>query len=158
MLSNTFLDFISDMVTTDHKHYNRWYRKYSRESSTSGIPFKKLVLLEVSYFARNIYEMETITLVLWYIEDLTSLENNIVWFWNSLEVSSQLIVQWNNVIYFHIRGSFLTTFCTSFSKRVHNSKEIVTLQGFFVLTVIYVDIKTYPLTKYYYIIERVYLF
>ena len=51
---------------------------------------------------------------------------------------------------------FLTTFCTGFWKRVHNSKEIVKLQGLFVLTVGYVDIKTYSLTKYYYIIETVY--
>ena len=34
---------------------------------------------------------------------------------------------------------------------MHNSKEIVILQGFFVLTVGYVDVKTHPLTKYYYI-------
>ena len=46
------------------------------------------------------------------------------------------------------------TFCTSFWKRVHNSKKIA--QGLFVLTVGYVDMTTYPLTKYYYIIGRVY--
>ena len=34
---------------------------------------------------------------------------------------------------------------------MHNSKEIVNLEGLFVLTVGYVDMKTYPLTKYYYI-------
>ena len=39
---------------------------------------------------------------------------------------------------------------------MHNSKEIVNIQGLFVLTVGYVDMTTYPLTKYYYIIERVY--
>ena len=49
-------------------------------------------------------------------------------------MSSQLIVQWNYIIYFHIRGSFFL----------------------FALIVGYVDIKTYQLTKYYYIIERVY--
>ena len=27
MLLNTSLDFISDMEVTDHKHYDRWYRK-----------------------------------------------------------------------------------------------------------------------------------
>ena len=59
---------------------------------------------------------------------------------------SQLPVQWNYIIYFHIRAFFLTTFCTNFWKRVHNSKEIVNLQGLFVLTVGYVDMKTYPLT------------
>ena len=31
------------------------------------------------------------------------------------------------------------------------------MKGLFVLTVGYVDITTYPLTKYYYIIERVYI-
>ena len=46
------------------------------------------------------------------------------------------------------------TFCTSFWKRVHNSKKIA--QGLFVLTVGYVDMTTYPLTKYYYVIEGVY--
>ena len=39
---------------------------------------------------------------------------------------------------------------------MHNSKELVNLQGLFVLTVGYIDIKTYPLTKYYNIIKRVY--
>ena len=53
-----------------------------------------------------------------------------------LWIYSQRTVQWNYVMSFHIRGSFLTTFCTSFCKRVHNSK------GLFVLTVGYVDIKT----------------
>ena len=66
-------------------------------------------------------------------------------------MSSQLIVQWNYVIHFDIRGSFFNNFCSSFWKRVHNSKEIVNLQGLFVLTVGYVDMKTYPLTKYNYI-------
>ena len=40
---------------------------------------------------------------------------------------------------------------------MHNLKEIVNIQGLFVLTVGYVDVNTYPLTKYYYIMERVYL-
>ena len=75
-----------------------------------------------------------------------------------LWMSNQLIVQWNYITHFHIRGSFLTTFCRSFWKRAHNSKEIVNIQGLFVLTVGYVDVTTYPLTKYYYIIERVYFF
>ena len=51
---------------------------------------------------------------------------------------------------------YLRTFCTSFWKRVHNSKEIVNIQDLFVLTVGNVDMTTYPLTKYYYIIEKVY--
>ena len=40
---------------------------------------------------------------------------------------------------------------------MHNSKEIVNIQGLFVLTVGYVDMTTYPLLKYHYIIERSYL-
>ena len=67
-------------------------------------------------------------------------------------MSSQPIVQWNYVMYFHIRGSFLTTFCTSFWERVHNLKEIVNIQGLFVATVGYVDVTTYSLTNYHYII------
>ena len=51
---------------------------------------------------------------------------------------------------------FLTTFCNSIWKKVHNLKEIVNMQGLFVLTVGYIDMTTYPPTKYYYIIERVY--
>ena len=64
-------------------------------------------------------------------------------------MSSQPIVQWNYIVYFHI-------FRTSFWKRVHNSKEIINTQGLFILTVANVDMTTYPLTKYYYIIEKVY--
>ena len=37
---------------------------------------------------------------------------------------------------------------------MHNSNEIVNIQDLFVLNVGYVDKTTYPLTKYYYIIER----
>ena len=37
-----------------------------------------------------------------------------------------------------------------------NLKEIVNIQVLFVLTLGYVDMATYPLTKYYYITERVY--
>ena len=70
-------------------------------------------------------------------------------------MSSQPIVQWSYIIYIHIRGSFLSTFCTSICERVHNSKEFVNMQDLFVLAVGYVDMTTYPLTKYYYIIERV---
>ena len=39
---------------------------------------------------------------------------------------------------------------------MHNLKEIANLQDLFVLTVGYVDMTTYSLTKYYYIAERVY--
>ena len=72
-------------------------------------------------------------------------------------MSSQPIVQWNFKIHFHIRGSFFSNFRTSFWKRVNNSKGIVNIQGLLVFTVGYVDMTTYPLTKYYYIIEKVYL-
>ena len=53
--------------------------------------FKNYVLLGVNYFARSKYEMETVTLGLCYIEDLIFLENNInniVWFWDPLDVQS----------------------------------------------------------------------
>ena len=40
--------------------------------------FKKKVLLEVSYIARNIKEIKTITLVLYHIKDLIFLENKTV--------------------------------------------------------------------------------
>ena len=48
------------------------------EFLNSGKLLKKYVLLEVSYLARNVYEMETVTLELRYIEDLIFLETNIV--------------------------------------------------------------------------------
>ena len=48
------------------------------EFLNSGKLLKKYVLLEVSYLARNIYEMETVTSQLRYIEDLIFLETNIV--------------------------------------------------------------------------------
>ena len=44
--------------------------------------------MEVSYFARNIYDKETVTSGLCYIEYSVFLENNIVWFWKSLDVMS----------------------------------------------------------------------
>ena len=78
MLSNTSLDFISDMRITDQKHYERYYRKKNIESSTSGMLFKKYVLLELSYFARNIYETEILTSGLYYIENLIFHKNEIV--------------------------------------------------------------------------------
>ena len=40
---------------------------------------------------------------------------------------------------------------------MHNSEEIVNMKGLFVLNIGYVDMTTYPLTNYYYIIEKVYL-
>ena len=50
--------------------------------------FKKKDLLELSYFVRNIYQTETVTSGLCYIEDLIFLDNKVVWFWNPLEVQS----------------------------------------------------------------------
>ena len=54
-------------------------------------------------------------------------------------MASQPIIQWNYIIYCHIIGS------------VFNN-----IQGLFILTIGYVNMTTYPLTKNYYIIERVY--
>ena len=118
--------------------------------------FKKQAILEVSYFARNIYETEAVTLGFCYIKDLKSFIKIIQFDFEIRWISNQTIVQQNYIIYFHIQGSFLTTFCTSFWKRAHNSKEIVNIQGLFVLIIGYVVMKTYTLTKYYYIIARVY--
>ena len=39
---------------------------------------------------------------------------------------------------------------------MHNLKETVNIQGLFVLTIGNVDMTTYALTKYYYIIERLF--
>ena len=50
-------------------------------------------------------------------------------------MSSQSIVRWNYVIYVHIRDSFFNNFLHQFWKRKHNSKEIVNIQGLFVLTI-----------------------
>ena len=49
-------------------------------------------------------------------------------------------------------------FYTSFWKRVHNSKESGNLQDLFVLTVGYVDMSTYPLSEYYYVIKEAHRF
>ena len=59
------------------------------ESSTSGLLFKKYVLLEVSYFARNIY-VERVTSGLRYIEYLIFIWNNTFWSWNSLDIQSTI--------------------------------------------------------------------
>ena len=53
-----------------------------------NVLYKIQVLLEVSYFARNMYEKKPVISELFYIEDLIFLENNIVWFPNSLDVQS----------------------------------------------------------------------
>ena len=73
-------------------------------------------------------------------------------------MSSQPIVQLNFNT-FTVDVPFLTTFCISFWKRVHNSKKIAVCKVcLFDLTVGYVDMTTYTLRKYYYIIERVSIF
>ena len=71
-------------------------------------------------------------------------------------MSSQPIVQWNYIIQFYIQSCFLTTFLANVWKKVHNSKEVMNLPGLLVLTVGYIDIKTFALSKYYYITEREY--
>ena len=75
-----------------------------------------------------------------------------------LWVSSQPIFQWKYIIYFYIRDAFLATFCTSFWKKVHNSKEIVNMQGLFVLTVGYVDMNTFPLISNTILLKKYILF
>ena len=70
----------------------------------------------------------------------------------------QPIVQYTYIIYFHPRGFFFNNFLQYLiRKRVYNSKEIVDLEFFFILSVSYVDMTTYPATKYYFIIERLYV-
>ena len=70
--------------------------------------FKKEVLFEVSYFARNMYETEAVTSGLCYIEIIIFLENN---------MSSQPIVQLNYIIYFQIGGSFFNIFLRQFLEK-----------------------------------------
>ena len=67
-------------------------------------------------------------------------------------MSSQQFVQWNYITYFHIRG-FLTTFYCSFWKRLHKFAWFVCFDRW-----LHRYQSIHPLTKYYYIIERVYLF
>ena len=75
-------------------------------------------------------------------------------------MSSQSIVQWNYTIYFqyfHVRGSFFNNFLHQLLENsAFLSKEIINIQGLFVLTVGYLDMTTYLPIKYYYIIESVY--
>ena len=115
MLSSTSLDYIWDMEVTDHKHYDRWYRKCNREFSTSGILFKKQLLLEVSYFARKICKVETVTSGLYYNEDF--LENKIVWFWNqTMDVQStdRSVELYNILLYLRY---FFNSFLHQFSEK-----------------------------------------
>ena len=95
------------------KHFFEFYFRY--ESSWSQTPwliieskienprlqecFLRKILLEVSYFARNTYETETVTSGLCYLEDSIFLEHNIVWFWNSLDVqSTDSLVELYNIL------------------------------------------------------------
>ena len=73
-------------------------------------------------------------------------------------MSSQSIVLWNYIIYFHIRGCFSKNFLHWFWKKVHNSKEIVNIQCLFVWTVGNIDMTTSLITKHYYIIGKVYFY
>ena len=72
-------------------------------------------------------------------------------------MSSQLIVQCSYIIYFHVQGSFSAIFCTSCLKRVHIPKKKCKSARFVCFDRWlrrYQNI--HPLTKYYYITERVY--
>ena len=62
-------------------------------------------------------------------------------------MSNQPIVQWNYIIYFHIRSFFWTIFCIIL---VHQCKRFVCCDG------LWRRYDHIPLKKYYYIIERVY--
>ena len=63
-------------------------------------------------------------------------------------MSSQLVVSLELCDTLSYSRFFLTTFCASFWKIMHNLKEIINPKVSFVLTVGYVDNKTYPLRKY----------
>ena len=66
------------------------------------------------------------------MKDLIFLENNIVWFWNSLDVqSTDSSVELYNILSYS-RFFFKHLFAPVFGKEfLHNSKEIVNLQGLF---------------------------
>ena len=108
--------------------------------------------MEVSYFARNIYEMETLTTGLCYI----FLENNIVWFWRF----SGCPINWrlSGIIQhtFIVEGFFINSLQKFLKNSALFNRNCIS-QRF----IIYFDRwlsryqNIYPLTKYYYIIERV---
>ena len=83
-------------------------------------------------FDLYIYETETVNSWLCYIKDLIFLGNNIVWLWNSLNVQTtdSSVELYNILSYWRFLCYVLTIFCTSFWK-VHNTKEIVSLQALF---------------------------
>ena len=112
--------------------------KIERESSTSKMLFKGKVFLEVSYLARKIYEMETVPLGLCYIEGLIFLENNVVWFWNFLDVqSTDSSVELHNIL------SYSRFFFEQLLTRFFGKGCIIQKKWEILLIVGYVDIKTY---------------
>ena len=94
------------------------------------MPYKKQVILVVSYFTRNIYETETVTSGICYIV-ISKTQSFLKITWSDFEIlwmSSQPIIQRNYIIYeytFIFEVLFVITFCSSFQKRVDNLKEIV---------------------------------
>ena len=59
MLSNTSLDFISDMGVTNHRHYFYNIENKIENHQLQESFLKNRSFLEVIYFARNIYETGT---------------------------------------------------------------------------------------------------
>ena len=111
-----------------------------QECSLKSRSFSKVVISLETYVKQRKY---CLLLQDCCIENLIFIENNVVWFWDSLDVqSTNSSVELYSILPYS--REFLKTFCTSLWKRVHNLKEIVNLQeDLFVLTVGYVDIKTY---------------
>ena len=64
--------------------------------------FRNALLKKAAFesFARNMYQTDTVTLGLCYIEDLIFLKNDIVWIWTSLDVQSTgSSVEWYNKLW-----------------------------------------------------------
>ena len=97
-----------------------------------------------SFFARNIYETGTVISGLCYIEDLIFLKNNIVWFWNSLDVQSSdssvelyiyMYIFWIYIYIYIFKFEDLfedifkfedsNNFLNQIWKRVHNATETI---------------------------------
>ena len=100
--------FILDMGVTDHKYYDRYLRLH--ECSLKNRSFWKLVFLLETYMKRR----GLCYIIMLY---LIFLENNIVRFWNFLDIQST-IVQWNHVVYFQTRGSFCNNFLHQFLEKI----------------------------------------
>ena len=111
-----------------------------QECSLKSRSFSKIVLSLETYVKQRKY---CLLLQDCCIKNLIFIKNNVAWFWDSLDVqTTNSSVELYSILPYS--REFLTTFCTSLWKRVHNLKEIVNLQeDLFVLTVGYVDIKTY---------------